>query len=412
MSPDSSLQLVEPQQPLVTTAADGAIALSPQLHPVAELLELSAPEVLATYRGLQTREFTAVLEGLAQSGASLLDQAPAVRRALAAYPDNELYRTTSAVRMRALFCELHEHVMAHPVWLHPFFVRFFDGDLMRDQMARFAQQYLNQVKNTRQCVALACGRFNSLSRLPFGPVNEVASEITQVVLAGLLADEYGIESTAHRASGVELSARDLLDKTTHISLYRQLFEMLDMPREQQDVPMLHGVADNVLTQRLLAGSERFSELESLASVGLGMEWGVPAFFSYLLGGVLKYARRTATPWSPRHVEVLTSHVRQDVEHAISVMLVTAMYVRDDADIDAIKRATNIVMATRFEMMTDIHQHVFGEPCASLGEIGLAPRYRVGEERIADALTEARGRVDPAAVVAHAEYLDAPLPFVA
>ena len=93
-----------------------------------------------------------------------------------------------------------------------------------------------------------------------------------------------------------------------------------MPFEEQDVPMLHGVADNALIQRLLAGHPDFDLVESLASVGLGMEWGVPEFFSLLLGGMIRWAWRHDVPLTRRHLWVFIAHVQYDVLHAISVVI--------------------------------------------------------------------------------------------
>ena len=96
--------------------------------------------------------------------------------------------------LEALFMDLHEHVMGHPVWRHPFFMRVFAGDFNLEQLKAFGQHYFNQVKNTRQCVALAIGRFNGLMEMPYGVLNERVSELAQIILAQLVADEYGVGS--------------------------------------------------------------------------------------------------------------------------------------------------------------------------------------------------------------------------
>ena len=43
-----------------------------------------------------------------------------------------------------------------------------------------------------------------------------------------------------------------------------------------------------------------------------MEWGVPEFFSLLLGGLVRFASREKLGLTPRHLEVFIAHVRDDV----------------------------------------------------------------------------------------------------
>jgi pyrroloquinoline quinone (PQQ) biosynthesis protein C len=285
--------------------------------------------------------------------------------------------------------------MSQPVWLHPFFVRVFEGRATLDQLRDSSIHYFNQIKNTRQCVAAAIGRFHGLMGLPYGPLNERISEITQISLAQLVADEYGVgvhDVEDYPPLGHLLFAR------THIAMYRQFFEGLGVPAQAQDAPMLPGVADNVLTQRLLAGHKAFTPLEALASVGLGMEWGVPEFFSLLLGGFIRADLREKLALTPDHLEVFIAHVRYDVLHAISVMLVTSLHMRSAEDVLAVKDACNTLMAGRYGMMTELYERVFGEPCPALAKIGLDPRYRLRDRRIEAALREARRETPPEAVI--------------
>jgi hypothetical protein len=168
--------------------------------------------------------------------------------------------------------------------------------------------------------------------------------------------------------------------------------------------MLHGVADNVLVQRILAGDPAYDELEALASVGLGMEWGVPAFFSMIMAGIYKVARREGLALDPKSMEIWSSHVKQDVEHAIAVMIATSFYVRDKADEVRIERATNVLLAYRYDMMSDIYREVFGLICPKIAAIGLNPRHRPDNRRIEPLLALARRRIQPAAVRRYTDYV--------
>jgi hypothetical protein len=387
---------------LVETLADGRSRLPEAVHPMADLLELSAEQVLARFKDSQQQDFSAVIKELEDPANPLYRMLHELRDIAARQPGNPFpgNRLFAAGALQDMFLDLHNHVMDHPVWRHPFFVRVFEGRFTQPQLARFALQYFNQIKNTRQCVALSLGRFSGVMASPYGVLNERLSELTQIVLAQLVADEYGVGS--HSVEDYP-SMGGLFQSTTHIVMYRQLFDGLGIPFEKQDIPMLPEVADNVLTQRLVAGSEAFTPLESLASVGLGMEWGVPEFFSLLLGGMIRFARDHQVPLTQEHLFVFIAHVRYDVLHAIAVMLVTSFYVREARDIEAVKNATNTLMAGRYGMMTGLYHHVFGESCPTLAEIGLDPRYHLHDRRIEDELRRARARVANGTVEQTAAY---------
>jgi hypothetical protein len=273
----------------------------------------------------------------------------------------------------------------------------------------FAKQYFNQIKNTRQCVALALGRFSGLISLPYGCLNERVSELAQIVLAQLLADEYGVAT--HTIEDYP-DMYGVLNSTTHIGMYRYMFDGLGIPFEQQDIPMLPGVADNVLTQRLLSDHPAFSEVESLASVGLGMEWGVPEFFSLLLGGIIRWGWQNDVELTQKHLIVLIAHVKYDVLHAISVMLITSFFIYENDAVSQIKQATNTLMSSRYGMMSDLYRHIFNEECPNIDQIDLEQRYQLKDTRIADALLEARKKIAPETVIKGEEYQQSTnLPFV-
>jgi hypothetical protein len=387
---------------LLRVNRDGSATLLPGVHPLPNLLSLDADQVLGEFRQSQLDDFTQVL-GELESAENPLRRLFGDMRAIAdkdqanRFNDLELFRPGA---LQGMFIELHEHVMSHPVWRHPCFIRIFKGEFDAAQLGQFATHYFNQVKNTRQCVALAQGRFSGFIDLPYGCLNERVSELAQIVLAQLLADEYGV-GTHSIDSYPDLSS--LLNSTTHIVMYRQLFEGLSIPFEEQDVPMLHGVADNVLTQRLLAGHPSFSLLESLASVGLGMEWGVPEFFSLLLGGMIRWAWHDKVALTQRHLIVFIAHVQYDVLHAISVMLATSLFGHEKESLQQIKQATNMLMSSRYNMMSDIYRLLFSEPYLGIDAIGLDARYHISDRRIEKELIAARQDVTDRTVVNAADF---------
>lgn len=375
-------------------------------HPLANLCDMSAAEILASYRNSQLNDVKATLNRIRCDAHDMSRDIEILRRYLAVHPAESFHRRLHTDAVEKLFRRMHEHVMAHPVWVHPFFVRMTEGNMTLEQLGVFARHYFNQVKNTRQCVALALGRFHTLMDRPNGVLNNVLAELTQVVLAGLLSDEYGTAAAqGHgkpQSNGASIGApvvdiSRLFAPITHPALYRRFLDALGATAGDYDVPMLHGVADNVLVQRILAGDPAYDELEALASVGLGMEWGVPAFFSMIMAGIFKVARREGLTLEPEAMEIWSSHVKQDVEHAIAVMIATSFYVRDMADAKRIEGATNVLMAFRYDMMSDIYREVFGVPCPKIAAINLDSRYCFHDRRIESLLVAARARLRPGSV---------------
>ncbi len=396
---------------LLTVREDGTARLLDEVHPFPDLLNMDAAEILSKFKVSQQKDFSEII-GHMEDSDNPLNQMLGELRSIAEKEEGNHFNELDLFRPGALgelFLDLHNHVMEHPVWVHPFFMRIFRGDFDLKQLEIFAKQYFNQVKNTRQCVALSLGRFSGLISLPYGCLNERVSELAQIVLAQLLADEYGVAT--HTIEDYP-DMYGVLNSTTHIGMYRFMFDGLGVPFEEQDVPMLHGVADNVLTQRLLSDHPAFSEVESLASVGLGMEWGVPEFFSLLLGGIIRWAWKNDIELTQKHLIVLIAHVKYDVLHAISVMLITSFFNHENDAVTQIKQATNTLMSSRYGMMSDLYRHIFNEECPNIDQIGLEQRYQLKDKRIADALIEARRKIAPERVVNGKEYQQSTnLPFV-
>lgn len=381
-------------QVLYYREADGTIRLPPTTHHIDNLLQMSPDDIMANFISGQRSDFLSLLDNLGSGSDPLYGKHSDVLNSL-------LNEITDKEKLKSLFLDLHDHVMNHPVWLHPFFRRFFEGNFNAGQLKLFALHYFNQIKNTRQCVALSLGRFSGFSPRIYDSHTERIQELTQVVLAQLLADEYGVSTEALEHYP---DLRKILGSSTHIVMYRKLLFSLGIPLDDQDVPMLHGVADNVLIQRLMAGNPAFSELESLASVGLGMEWGVPEFFSLLLGGLIRFAANENLTLNPEDVIVLTAHVKYDVLHAIAVMFVTSFFLQSEDDLRSVKNAVNTLMAGRYGMMTDLYGFVFGENCPALNQIELNKKYHVNKEPILSELIQIRRKTPEKTVLFHDLYI--------
>lgn len=391
----------------------GRLRLPPRVHHLPDLLDLSAEDVLARFKRSQADDFRAVIRDLEHPGTPLRRFFEDMRDAAAADTSFTGPSFASSVifqagGLAALFDDLHDHVMAHPVWRHPFFLRVFEGRFGAAQLRTFALNYFNQVKNTRQCVTLAIARFHGLAALPYGPLAQPVSEVTQVVLAQLVADEYGVGSSALDDYP---SLDSLFRSTTHMALYRRMLDALGVPLLEQDVPLLPEVADNVLIQRLVAGDSAFTPLEALASVGLGMEWGVPEFFTLLLGGIIRWAHREDAALTAHDLDIFIAHVKYDVLHAVSVMAATSLHMAEPADVAKVKNAVNMLMSGRYGMMNGLYREVFGETLPGIAEIGLDPRYAVRDQRMAERLPAARAEAAPGTVRDREAWLGMPVPFV-
>jgi hypothetical protein len=143
-----------------------------------------------------------------------------------------------------------------------------------------------------------------------------------------------------------------------------------------------------------------------------MEWGVPEFFSLLLGGMIRWAWRNDVALTRRHLIVFIAHVQYDVLHAISVMLATSLFGHEAEDMHRIKQATNMLMSGRYNMMSGLYEHLFDESCAGVDGIGLDARYRITDRRVEQALLQARQSVADATVVDAAAFkADNKVPFV-
>ena len=77
----------------------------------------------------------------------------------------------------------------------------------------------------------------------------------------------------------------------------------------------------------------------------------------MLGGFIRVALREKLGLTPRHLEVFIAHVRYDVLHAISVMLVTSLHMRGEDDILAVKGEKD-VMKTPVDVAVDVQNRIY------------------------------------------------------
>ena len=95
--------------------------LSDHVHPFEELLTLSPHDVLDKFKKLQQDEFRKVICSLSEPDNGLMRFFNNIKNQSKGLDCGEfknllIYR---AADFEEIMLELHEHVMSHPVWLHP-----------------------------------------------------------------------------------------------------------------------------------------------------------------------------------------------------------------------------------------------------------------------------------------------------
>ena len=300
------------------------------------------------------------------------------------------------------FMMIQEHVYSHPIWKHPFLEKFTTSELTLEQMQAFARQFFNYSKNADQNVALSVGRFYTLIPGKRSGLSERISEITRHVLAQLIADEFHINS---RRNGDEFPFETLSHPTTSVARYRDFMAALQIPFQKQDEAMTHGMADLVLVQRILAGGESFTELESLASVAAGHFWGTPELYAIFLRGVLHFAQKQSYPTRLRELEGFTFHSATDMSYALSFMLILFLHIHHNHPEETVKNVMNILLACKFNMLSDLHGIVFGETPTRLYEMEGHREYLVSDRRIELELSFARQKTLDDTVIQMDEYKD-------
>ena len=154
---------------LLHTDPAGRPVLLPGVHPLSDLLQRDADGVLAAFLASQREDFRRVIAELEDPQHELHAQLAALRAQADAEGRPEFGRTLlfQTGGLGELFEDLHEHVMGHPVWRHPFFVRFFAGDFDRAQMVRAVDRHTEPAFE-HLCVRAEqdCHRFHRLE----GPI--------------------------------------------------------------------------------------------------------------------------------------------------------------------------------------------------------------------------------------------------
>jgi pyrroloquinoline-quinone synthase len=221
---------------------------------------------------------------------------------------------------------LKREVIGHPALTHPFLGRFGDGDAGEEGVRAFAIQYYRHVRVSRLYLAALISNCRDDERL-------------QLALAGILFDEYG----------------RLNPEETHPALYRRFLGSLGISEDEWEAPRtLPEIELYVETHYALC---RHPDVRlGLGALGPASEWPVPPIYVRLSEGLKKSA---GLP--DEALEIFTSHVTMDVEHARIMMDAVAPYAEDEEGQRVVREGAMRSLDARSVMLDGLYKAVYREP---------------------------------------------------
>jgi pyrroloquinoline-quinone synthase len=221
---------------------------------------------------------------------------------------------------------LKREVIGHPALVHPFLERFGEGDASEEGVRTFAIQYYRHVRVSRlYLAALISGCRND--------------ERSQLALAGILFDEYG----------------HMNPDETHPALYRRFLRALGITEKEWEGPRtLPEIELYIETHYALC---RHPDIRlGLGALGPASEWPVPPIYVRLTEGLKKSA---GLP--DEALEIFTSHVTMDVEHAHIMMDAVAPYAEDGEGQRRVREGAMRSLDARSVMLDGLYKAVYREP---------------------------------------------------
>jgi pyrroloquinoline-quinone synthase len=233
--------------------------------------------------------------------------------------------------------QLKREVIGHPALRHPFLERFGDGDAGEEGVRTFAIQYYRHVRVSRLYLAALISNCRD-------------DEGLQLALAEVLFDEYG----------------HLNPEETHPALYRRFLKALGISEEEWGAPRTLPEIELYIESHYALCRHPDVRL-GLGALGPASEWPVPPIYVRLAEGLKKSA---GLPDSA--LEIFTSHVTMDVEHARIMMEAVAPYAEDDEGQSKVREGAVRSLDARSVMLDGLYKAVFKEPVPVLGaSVGVA-----------------------------------------
>lgn len=221
---------------------------------------------------------------------------------------------------------LKREVIGHPALMHPFLERFGEGDASAEGVRTFAIQYYRHVRVSRLYLAALISNCRN-------------DEPLQLALAGILFDEYG----------------GLNPEETHPALYRRFLRALGISEEEWEAPPTLPEIDLYISahyEMVRNPDIRFG----LGALGPASEWPVPPIYVRLSEGLKK-----AVGLPDEALEIFTSHVTMDVEHARIMMEAVAPYAEDEEGQKKVRESAMRSLNARSVMLDGLYKAVYGEP---------------------------------------------------
>ncbi|MEW6638542.1 MAG: iron-containing redox enzyme family protein [Actinomycetota bacterium] len=227
---------------------------------------------------------------------------------------------------RGFLERLKREVIGHPALTHPFLERFGDGEVDAEGVRTFAIQYYRHVRVSRLYLAALISGCRD-------------DEGLQLALAEVLFDEYG----------------HLDPEETHPALYRRFLRALGISEEEwEEPPTLPEIEAYIATHYDLC---RHPDVRlGLGALGPASEWPVPPIYVRLTEGLKK-----AAGLDEAALEIFTSHVTMDVEHARIMMEAVAPYAGDEEGRRRVREGAMRSLDARSIMLDGLYKAVFKEP---------------------------------------------------
>lgn len=221
---------------------------------------------------------------------------------------------------------LKRDVIGHPALRHPFLERFGDGEANEEGVRVFAIQYYRHVRVSRLYLAALISNCRD-------------DEELQLALAGILFDEYG----------------HLNPDETHPALYRRFLRALEIGEKEWEAPRTLPEIELYIDAHYALCRNPEVRL-GLGALGPASEWPVPPIYVRLTEGLKKSAGL-----ADEALEIFTSHVTMDVEHARIMMEAVAPYAGDEEGQRRVREGAMRSLDARSVMLDGLYKAVFKEP---------------------------------------------------
>src|ERR687890_776503 len=233
---------------------------------------------------------------------------------------------------------LKRDVIGHPALTHPFLERFAEGDADAEGIRTFAIQYYRHVRVSRLYLAALISNCRD-------------DEGLQLALADVLFDEYG----------------HLNPEETHPALYRRFLKALGISEEEWGAPRTLPEIELYIESHYALCRHPDVRL-GLGALGPASEWPVPPIYVRLTEGLKKSA---GLP--DEALEIFTSHVVMDVEHAHIMMEAVAPYAGGEEGQRRVREGAMRSLDARSVMLDGLYRAVYGEPAPLAGSVGVSGR---------------------------------------